>query len=212
MIYTIIFFVLLVFIAYIMGITIVSLIDKHLSNISINLPKQNIIVKLPKDENENKIDESPKSEQLPGYEYENFSPWIHSNYKNTSICYKNHLHKLCNHGDKNYPDPETMSPIDKRYFKYNFQKNMTLQDYINWLWLYDKSEEELPYDHLKNLNKLKKGKNIDKISQIDLQFPKNSEDYYKKIYDSINLSKPLNLDHKYEGYNYNQYPTPISKN
>ena len=33
---------------------------------------------------------------------------------------------------------------------------MTMQDYVNWLYCYSNNEEQLPYNHLKNLYKLKK--------------------------------------------------------
>ena len=37
---------------------------------------------------------------------------------------------------------------------------MTLQDYINWLYCYMDKEDQLPYNHLRNLEKLKMGKEL----------------------------------------------------
>lgn len=131
------------------------------------------------------------------------------------VCLINHLHNKCFHGRMNNPEPYSMSPIDKRYFKYNYQKNMTLQDYINWLWLYEETEDELPYIHLKNYYKLKKGEMIGYVPKNDMKIIKNMEDYYKKIYNNIsdtnsfNTNKNNNYTNKLSAYNYSQYPTPI---
>ncbi len=129
-------------------------------------------------------------------------------------CQQNHCHTNCIHGKMNYPNPSTMSPIDKRYFKYNYQSNLTLQDYINWLWLYDKTEEELPYIHLKNLYKLKKGDVLEYKNGIlpplsNIRIPKNTAEYFNKLYNTegINISCPLDTaENCYSGFNYNQYP------
>jgi hypothetical protein len=34
---------------------------------------------------------------------------------------------------------------------------MTLQDYINWLWLYEKESDKLCYEHNRNLTRLLNG-------------------------------------------------------
>lgn len=247
MIYYIILFISLIFVAYVMGITIVTLIDRHLSRISINLPKQNVIVKMPENSNGdiNKNDKNDKNnrdnedyeEKESNYQkdpvfgiqmnniegFENFKtqyvpnePYATENITvptmYTDVCYKDHCHKQCQYGQMNYPDPYLMSPIDKRFFKYNFQNNFTLQDYINWLWLHKNTEEDLPYEHLKNLMKIKRGDKIKNISKIKLQNPKNMEEYFKKMYNDISISEPLELENKYESYNINLYPPAPKKN
>ncbi len=117
----------------------------------------------------------------------------------------------------NYGDPYMMSPIDKKYFKYNLQSNMRLQDYINWLWIYDKSEEELPYIHLKNLYKLKRGEKLNYNfgpSIGSTLIPKSTEDYFNIMYNvgDVNINSPITLNHGYDAYNYNEYPTIYKKN
>lgn len=77
--------------------------------------------------------------------------------KETHVCCKNHKHVKngrdfnCTYGVTNYADPKDMSEIDYRIFNLNYPSNMTLQDYINWLYSYIDKESQLPYNHLKNL-------------------------------------------------------------
>lgn len=77
------------------------------------------------------------------------------------VCYFNHDHKKyrCNYGATNYLHPDNLTPFDCKLFKYNYYNNMTLQDYVNWLKLYDKEGDEyrLCYEHSRNLQKIKKG-------------------------------------------------------
>ncbi len=207
-------FLIVILVAYIVGLTIVTLIDKRLSNISINLPKQNVVVQLP----ENKIQEG--FENCSTFEPKGFSAEFKNNQQKVDLappelcktfCYQNHQHAICHPGTMNYPDPNTMTPIDKRYFKYNYADNFTKQDYINWLWLYKNSQEELPYEHLKNLNKLMKG-NMD-ITQPPsfISVPTSTADYFRKMYNQeLNIDEPLNTElYGLQGANVVQYPSPV---
>ena len=140
--------------------------------------------------------------------------------KEMLVCYKNHLHvkdgksTMCTYGVTNYADPKDMSPVDLKMFMLNYPSNMTLQDYINWLYAYVGKEDELPYNHLKNLEKLKMG--------IELVYeegvlpppaynypPMRAEDYFDKMYNSkneFNIAGPLNSQTgPMVGYNYNEY-------
>ena len=250
MIYYILLFTIVVFLAYIAGITIVSVIDTHLQNISINLPKNNIVVNIPNNLTENfkniKIDTDDNSDD-DNDDNTNNSNTNNSNTNNSEIneetmegfenngdfymiddikmekdvltCQINHVHTNCINGRMNYPEPQTMSPLDKRYFKYNYQNNLTVQDYINWLWLYENTEEELPYIHLKNLYKLKKGEKLYYNNgilppMINTKIPKNTAEYFNKIYNDgeININCPLDTNEEcYNGFNYNQYPNIYNK-
>ena len=140
--------------------------------------------------------------------------------KQLLVCYKNHLHvkdgknTLCTYGVTNYADPKDMSPMDLKMFMLNYPSNMTLQDYINWLYSYIGKEDELPYNHLKNLEKLKEG--------IELVYeegvlpppaynypPMSAEDYFDKMYNvknEFNIAGPLNSQTgPMIGYNYDEY-------
>lgn len=237
MLYYAMLFIIMIFLAYVVGITIVTIIDKHMSNISINLPKNSIVVNIPESfksnsqngdsDKETNKDSDKETEKKTDKEINEID--ITEGFENIgifhiidettpiqnieSICQLNHTHTNCTYGKMNYPNTSTMSPIDKRYFKYNYQSNLTLQDYINWLWLYEGSEEDLPYIHLKNLYKLKNGDILEYKKNILPPLIKtrtlNTADYFNKLYNSgnINLNCPLEeSDTCYSGFNYNQYP------
>jgi hypothetical protein len=136
------------------------------------------------------------------------------------VCFKNHHHhkdgssKDCTYGVTNYADPRDMSPVDYQIFFLNYPPNMTLQDYINWLWCYRDKKEQLTYNHLRNLEKLEFGKPL--ISQPGIcpppsyyQPPLNAEDYFNKMYNQSNefdISAPLHsVTGPMVGYNYKDY-------
>lgn len=198
-------------------ILFVKIMEEKLSDIQINVPKQDIVINLPENiynkttdndnnnDNKNEIKIKKLKNDVEGFENIKVNePFITSiNEKKNDICTENHQHIICKKGRMNYPDPKQMSPIDKKYFKYNYQSNFTLQDYINWLWLYLDIEDELPYIHLKNFLKLKNGNKIDRIPNHNTSVIKNKEEYYQKIY-----TEGFKVDNnKYQGYNYNHYPS-----
>lgn len=204
-------------------ILFIKIMEEKLSDIKVNIPKQDIIINLPeniynnksvKNEMENEIKGEVKKmeknikDNVEGFENIKVNePFITTiNEKKNDICMENHQHVICKKGRMNYPDPKQMSPIDKKYFKYNYQSNFTIQDYINWLWQYFDTEDELPYVHLKNFLKLKNGNKIDRVPQKNTSIIKNSEEYYQKIY-----TECFKIEEKKqcEGYNYNQYPSFI---
>jgi len=141
--------------------------------------------------------------------------------KKTQVCYKNHEHIKngkdinCTYGITNYADPKDMSPMDYRIFNLNYPSNMTLQDYINWLYCYIDKESQLPYNHLKNLEKIKLGKELVEEHGVlpppSYYYPAlNSEDYFDKMYNEttneFQIAPPLNsLTGSMIGYNYNEY-------
>ena len=150
---------------------------------------------------------------------ETYKDWTIEN-KKTQVCCKNHIHikngrnTKCTYGVTNYADPKDMSPIDLRIFYLNYPPNMTLQDYINWLYCYIDHEEELPYNHLKNLEKLKIGKELIYEEGITpppgYYFPTmDAKDYFDKMYNNkqeFNIAAPLNsTTGPMLGYNYKDY-------
>lgn len=228
MIYYILLFLIFVFLIYITCITFLTIVDKRLEDIKIKLPKQDIVVNIPdrnfsekfntKKENDIQLNTEHLVEGFDNkYIINNKSPKIEMPIEN--ICYKNHGHNACIHGRMNYPDPHYMSPIDKKYYKYNYQPNMRLQDYISWLWMYNDNEEDMPYIHLKNLIRLKKGDKLQFQPGIlppvgNTMIPKSSEDYFNIMYNTgdININAPLDTSDKdYDAFNYNQYPSVQKK-
>lgn len=177
-------FVITLFVAYILGLTLVSIVDKKLSNISIKVPKQNVtlnmehfdgraapaVIERPAptfDSNdpptnftdilqEVRDKETPKT--LEGMDqhrdYRLRPDLFNSQAPPENSCQLNHLHGNCAYGSTNYADPTDMSLTERRAFASNYPQNLTLQDYINWLWT-NKLNPDLPKEHMTNLKKLK---------------------------------------------------------
>jgi len=258
--------IIIVLISYVIGLTIVRVVDNRLGDISINLPKQNVVVQMPdgvenftshpeatekksKSKSEKEEDVNPPSPNIvfDDNEIEGFSTHVLPNsaislgdidqyydpdYAVNSrskiagdpavpqvkytYCFKNHCHTTCSYGKTNYPDPKTLSPLDQRYYKYNYQNDFTFQDYINWLWLYKNSQEDLAYEHLKNLTKLVRDGSLEYIPGVVPpkgieSVPINTADYFNKLYnDELNIAGPLMTEKNYlDGANSCQYPTPV---
>jgi hypothetical protein len=140
--------------------------------------------------------------------------------KKTQTCIKNHSHNKkgrdtnCTYGVTNFMDPKEMSPVDFNIFVLSYPNNMTLQDYINWLYCYIGKENQLPYNHLRNLERLKLGKELVQEEGVlpppGYYFPStNAKDYFNKLYNEtneFNIAFPLNSSSgPLVGYNYNNY-------
>lgn len=223
MLYTVAMFIIIIMIAYIVGITIVSLVDKKLSNISINLPKQDIIVEMKNivdkqiPQSSQQSDIQPNSDSSFGSNIETYTNYMPEPLEN--ICYDTHPHNTCKYGKTNYPDPSSMTPIDKRYFKYNYPQNLTLQDYVNWLQMYITNPEDLPYNHLRNLKTILNGGTLTYQQGITpppsyINLPLNTAQYFHKMYnEELDIARPLNTESAYvSGSNINQYPPADKRN
>lgn len=223
--------------AYIFGLTLVNIIDNKLSKIKLDIQD---IPQYYNEKFENKSEQLPiipsvtakfdkkyynqldKDSIIKGndmYDKKTFKEWEITNSK-IQVCIKNHIHEKrgnnlqCTYGLTNYADPDDLSSIDYKIYKLNYPPNMTLQDYINWLYCYLDKENELPYNHLKNLEKLKLG--IELIEEQGVLPPPSyyypplqAEDYFNKMYNDTNefqIAAPLNsTTGPMVGYNYNEY-------
>lgn len=240
MIFNFIFiFFITIIIAYLFGIVLVNLIDNRLSKINLTIPqtekfenenknKEIIIVstekKIPEKSNfnNNRYKQMTKDAKVEGFSNQpdsSYKEWYIEK-KNTQTCIKDHIHDKkgrdinCNYGITNYADPMDMSSIDYKIFNLNYPSNMTLQDYINWLYCYKDKEDQLPYNHLKNLEKIKSGKELHEEHGVlpppGYYYPAmNSEDYFDKMYNDVNefnIAGPLNsVTGPMVGYNYDEY-------
>jgi hypothetical protein len=154
-----------------------------------------------------------------GYEPQKNIDWSASN-NIQQACFKNHVHNKANknsecfYGTTNYADPHDMSPIDYKVYMMNYPPNFTLQDYVNWLWCYQNKKDKLPYNHLRNLEKLELGKELKAEPGVlpppGYYFPPmNAEDYFNTLYNDqneFNLAENLNsTTASMLGYNYNDY-------
>ena len=129
-------------------------------------------------------------------------------------CQLKHEHGQCSYGVTNYLDPCDMTPVDREIFKVSYPSNMTLQDYVNWLWLYYDTPDELSYDHIRNLKKLITGEKL--VYQPGIlpppskkMPPVNAQEYFQKLY-TINNMRQLNTILRndtdgLQGYNYNDF-------
>jgi hypothetical protein len=240
---TLVVLIIILIIGYLFTLIIINLIDKKLKNINLTLPQQEIIIKYPENniekfENNNNIEHNKnvildenyynnmnKNNLINGFSNheETFKSWD-INEKKTQVCYKNHHHNKspdCTYGVTNFLDPKDMSPVDYKIFVLNYPKNMTLQDYINWLYCYINKEDQLPYNHLKNLEKLKLGIELKEEEGVlpppgYYYPPMNSDDYFNKMYNETNeynIAFPLNsVTGPMLAYNYNDYPNLVQNN
>ena len=123
---------------------------------------------------------------------------------NSRVCCINHDHDnyKCNYGTVNFPHPRTLNGIDRKIFKVNYQENMTIQDYVNWLFLFIGDESALSYEHYKFFNELKKGGSLKYIKGVcppsarRLNKPITSNEYYTNLYDDIENSNFTKLIHE----------------
>jgi len=214
-------FLITIIIDYLFGIILVNLIDNRLSKIKIDIPQQDIVIKYPTEnfdnssqsvQNVQKVQNNPiilsNKSGIEGFsnsrnEKNKYKGWDIEK-KKVQACIKDHKHKRdgsCTYGLTNYADPNDMSPIDLKIFILNYPSNMTLQDYINWLMCYKDKEDQLPYNHLKNLEKIKIGKELIEEEGIlpppSYNYPKmNAEDYFDKMYNNttneFSTAPPLN--------------------
>ena len=157
-----------------------------------------------------KLDNSLKENSdfiLEGFDqYENINKNYNEHKKSSHVCYSKDRSSNCNLGVMNYPDPKDLNEMDYNLFKINYPPNMTMQDYVNWLYCYEKDEEQLPYNHLKNLYKLKKNIPLEEIKGICPppayeNSPLESNKYFDKLY---------NVNHEFKiNNNLNSQTGPI---
>lgn len=165
--------VVLFFLAVLLGLAIVKVVDYRLSRVSINMPAVNInLNKAKKKYNEPYVETFDDDKPIA---VNNMDRLRHT----TQTTY--------------YVDPEDMTADERKkfMFKANFKK-MTRQDYVNWLRLFKEKSVSLPLLHYNNLTKLISGKSISKkdftdakvgstksnISGIDTESTSNSEGEY----------------------------------
>ncbi len=213
-IYTIIIFLLLIIIFYLFFQNLFQKIDYKLNNISVKVESEPVKIELPKDFNNKFIVESKKYDNNSGesikdikndpsimeksdYILEGFDQYheknkeFEQNKTSSHLCSLNHKHNGCSLGIMNYPDPKDLSEMDYKIFKLNYPPNMTMQDYVNWLYCQKDNEKDLPYNHLKNLDKLKRNIPLEEIKgecpPPAYKFsPLESEKYFDKLYDINN--------------------------
>jgi hypothetical protein len=121
---------------------------------------------------------------------------------------------LCQMGPTNYKDPKDMTDKERSIFKtmQNYD-NFTIQDYKNWLSLYENDYFQLSDEHLINLRKMRRGEplSLRDIPSSRIYPPMESQKYYAEMYDKLTNSEqivaPINSSTTgiQVGYNYKDY-------
>jgi hypothetical protein len=103
---------------------------------------------------------------------------------------------FCHYGPCYYKDPKDMTDRQLQKFKQKakFQK-MTVQDYVNWLNLFEQDLDQLAPRHLNNYLKIKKGIRLEPndIPRDRVPPPMNAQDYFNQLYtldDQVNIYSP----------------------
>lgn len=126
---------------------------------------------------------------------------------------------FCHYGPTYYKDTKDMTDrqLQKFKLKAKFDK-MTVQDYVNWLMLFEDEPDQLAPRHLNNLFKILKGIKItlNDIPRDRIPPPMTAQDYFTQLYtldDQINIYAPqvsdtagLQIPANYS--NYSQFQAP----
>jgi len=88
---------------------------------------------------------------------------------------------------KNYQSPEKMTPVERNAYKFGYPDGMTMQDYVDWLFLFKDNPELLNLEHYINYDKLinnteikyEKDRNPPPSKKLT---PLNSENYFTQMY------------------------------
>jgi hypothetical protein len=105
---------------------------------------------------------------------------------------------------QNYPDLRDMTIVERNAFKFGYPDGMTMQDYVNWLYLFRKTPNLLNLEHNINYQKLtagipvhyKKDKTPPPAKRLT---PLNADDYFNSMY-----TKPPTIPNKSLTYTINE--------
>lgn len=91
---------------------------------------------------------------------------------------------------QNYPDLKDMTIVERNSFKFGYPDGMTMQDYVNWLYLFRKTPNLLNLEHNINYQKLTAGVPIhykkDKTPPPAKRLtPLNADDYFNSMYTKL---------------------------
>ena len=105
---------------------------------------------------------------------------------------------------QNYPDLRDMTIVERNAFKFGYPDGMTMQDYVNWLYLFRKTPNLLNLEHNINYQKLTAGIPIqykkDKTPPPAKRLtPLNADNYFNSMY-----TKPPTIPNKTLTYTINE--------
>jgi hypothetical protein len=105
--------------------------------------------------------------------------------------------QFCHYGPTYYKDPKDMTDEQRRKFKLKAKVyKMTLQDYINWLRLFEDEQDLLSPRDLANLQKLLKGIHLkdEDVPRENIPPPLTAEQYFNQLYMLDAQLNPQNAD------------------
>jgi hypothetical protein len=105
---------------------------------------------------------------------------------------------------QNYPDLKDMTIVERNAFKFGYPDGITMQDYVNWLYLFRKTPNLLNLEHNINYQKLTAGIPIhykkDKTPPPAKRLtPLNADNYFNSMY-----TKPPTIPNKTLTYTINE--------
>ena len=115
--------------------------------------------------------------------------------------------------NQNYLSPQDMSSQEFNQFKFGYPPEMTMQDYVNWLYLFKDQENNLTLEHLINFQKLKNNEKLifnenEEPPPSKKMPPLTSENYFTNQYKNNKVAIADNLNsitNSLQGYNYGNY-------
>lgn len=199
------------------------LIDE--ANFQNTLPNPNLDKSIQKsDFNKNLI---PLAEPIPGDDmvyHENDKIYINPFFPND---FEKSTAKKGDKPNQHYPDPKEMNSVERNAFKFGYPNYMTMQDYVNWIFLFKEMPNLLNLQHYINYERLINGTPIHYQKGVapppaKRLTPLNSDDYFVQMYTENpkrrvhQLTQMINQDTKVafnQGsptngmlpYNYNEY-------
>jgi len=89
--------------------------------------------------------------------------------------------------NQHYPHPDEMNSVEKNAFKFGYPNYMTMQDYVNWIFMFKDSPNLLNLPHMRNYQKLINGIHVIYEHGVTPPpakrlTPLNAEDYYNQMY------------------------------
>lgn len=153
-------------------------------------------VPIDKDDKKELLEKALYSNTMPDFQTKNFLHLTPSDpdkikFEDQDKIYINPFHpKESEHvfkPKKNYQSPEKMTIVERNAYKFGYPDGMTMQDYVDWLFLFKDNPELLNLEHYINYDKL--------INNVEIKYekdrtpppskkltPLNSENYFTQMY------------------------------
>jgi len=153
-------------------------------------------VPIDKDDKKELLEKALYSNTMPDFQTKNFLYLTPSDpdkikFDNQDKIYINPFHPKESENlfkpKKNYQSPEKMTTVERNAYKFGYPNGMTMQDYVDWLFLFKDNPELLNLEHYINYDKLINNTEIkyekDRTPPPSKKLtPLNSENYFTQMY------------------------------